>query len=395
MRRYLALAILAALVAAGTFALAQTKRPAKRAAGQSPTAAGREPSRATVESFLRHVFGWDSAIKFAIQRIGSSGAAGISQITLDVESPQGKSTQNIMVMRDEKHAILGAMMPFPGTGGGKPSEEAINSFVRTLTGSNPAVTWTIVEVKPNAVSDLTEVMVILTTAQGRGPQRFWVTSDGKYAVLGDLGPFGADPYAATREELAHGINGPSKGPAKAAVTIVEFGDLQCPSCKAAAPTVERLLKDEPNARLVFQQFPLTQIHAWAFKAAEFGDCIAHENNAAFWKFMDAVYANQEQITSLVGSGDMKQQQAQVEPKVVPRLKELAGQSGVDINKVMACSADPSTAKRIDQSVNLGKAMQITGTPTLFVNGRKIASLGQMPYETLKKLVEFMATPAAK
>ena len=92
------------------------------------------------------------------------------------------------------------------------------------------------------------------------------------------------------------MNGPSRGPANAPVTIVEFADLQCPACKAALPAIQRLLADEPKARFVFQQYPLTQMHHWAFKAAEYGECVYQQNPAAFWKFLDAVYGAQEQIT---------------------------------------------------------------------------------------------------
>ena len=68
------------------------------------------------------------------------------------------------------------------------------------------------------------------------------------------------------------MNGPSRGPADAPVTLVEFSDLQCPHCKEAQPTIDKLMAEEKNARLVFQNFPLPA-HDWAAKAAYYGDCI--------------------------------------------------------------------------------------------------------------------------
>jgi protein-disulfide isomerase len=194
-------------------------------------------------------------------------------------------------------------------------------------------------------------------------------------------------WKATIDPKVDAIRGDSS---KALVTIVEFADLQCPSCKAAAPIMDRLMKDVPSAKLIFQQFPLTQIHKWAYKAAEFGDCVARQNNAVFWKFLDNVYAHQEEISNLGANTDQE-----VEAKVVPKLIEYATQSGVDGKAVAACANQPATAKRIDQSMALGRKMEVTGTPTLFVNGRRVATVGSMPYDMLKKIAEFMATKAAK
>ena len=64
-------------------------------------------------------------------------------------------------------------------------------------------------------------------------------------------------------------------------------------------------------------------------------------------------------------------------------------------QIAACANDPATTMRIDRSIELGKQMEVTGTPTLFVNGRKVTTIGSMPYESLKKIVEFAGTPAAK
>jgi protein-disulfide isomerase len=187
-------------------------------------------------------------------------------------------------------------------------------------------------------------------------------------------PFGADPFARTRAELQRDAKGPSRGPANSAVEIVEFSDLQCPHCKAAQPAIEKLLADEPQARFVFQNFPLP-IHNWAFKGAAYADCIGRANNAAFWKFIKGVYDSQENITAQ--NADEK-------------LGSITTASGADAKATAACAATPETKAHIEQSIALGKEVGVQGTPTLFVNGRKIGNLG-MPPEYLKGIVDFMAT----
>ncbi len=364
------------------FALAQS--PAKPKAAGSATGSPL-PSKTTVESFLRQMFGYEQNASWTITSIKPSEAPGIAEIDLNMKSPQNSGERKLFVLPGGKQVIAGNMAPFPGEGGARPSDMAINSFVRQMTGgTNPAITWTIAEVKPHAVSDLTQVTVILNAPQGRGPRMFLVTAEGRHALIGESVPFGADPFAANRAKLQKGINGPSRGPANAPVTIVEFADLQCPACKVALPVIQRLVADEPKARFVFQQFPLTQMHHWAFRAAEYGECVQRENPAAFWKFVDAVYGAQEQITVDTNNSEDAGKKAEA------KLKDLASAAGVDGKKMAACVNQPGIAERVKQSVELGKQLDVTGTPTLFINGRRVGNLGQWPQEQLKRLVDFMA-----
>jgi protein-disulfide isomerase len=156
--------------------------------------------------------------------------------------------------------------------------------------------------------------------------------------------------------------------------VVEFSDLQCPHCKEAQPTIDKLMSDEKNVRLVFQNFPLPS-HDWAAKAAYYGDCIGRTSPEAFWKYVASVYDAQKDITA--SNADEK-------------LTALAEQSGAKGPATAACAAKPETATRVQQSVALGAALEVTGTPTLFVNGRKISNVSGLPYEVLKGLTEFAA-----
>jgi protein-disulfide isomerase len=202
----------------------------------------------------------------------------------------------------------------------------------------------------------------------------YVTADGKHAMTGEILPFGVKPYAPAHEALLKGANGPSKGPAKATAMIVEFSDLQCPHCKEAQPTIEKLLAQEPGARFVFQQFPLP-MHNWAAKAAGYADCVGRSSNEAFWKFIEGTYAEQANIT---------------ESNADEKLNAIADKSGVKGTDIAACAAKPDTQTRVDQSIALGQAVGVAGTPTLFINGRRIGNVAQVPMEILKGLVEFAA-----
>jgi protein-disulfide isomerase len=257
----------------------------------------------------------------------------------------------------------------PAESGALPSEETVNSFLKATFGYDPTLTWKITSVKPSEAAGLAEVDVLLSGSQGSQAQKFYVTPDNKHVVIGDILPFGAHPFAEDQKVLEKGVNGPSRGPANAPVTLVEFSDLQCPHCKDAQPNVEKLLAEDKNVRVVFQSFPLP-MHDWAMKGALYADCVAHASNDAFWKFIDGIFAAQSDITASNAN---------------EKLTGLADAAGVKGSEIAVCAAKPETTTRVEQSENLGKKMEVNSTPTFFINGRRVPGV---PYETLQKLVDF-------
>ena len=254
-----------------------------------------------------------------------------------------------------------------------PTEDQINAFLQAQVGWESQTSWKIVSIKPSKAAGLAEVNVQMSSPQGQGGQRFFVTADGKHAVFGDIVPFGKHPFEETRLELERKAKGPARGPADAPVMIVEFSDLQCPHCKEANPTVEKLLSADPNIHLVFQNFPLP-MHNWAQKGADYADCVGRASPDAFWKFLASVYAAQAEITA--ENADQK-------------LTELADQAGVKGPDIAACSTQPETQSRVESSINLGKSVDVSATPTLFINGRPVG-VNANSYDALKQLVDFAA-----
>jgi protein-disulfide isomerase len=252
-----------------------------------------------------------------------------------------------------------------------PSEETVTSFLHEWFGYDPSLSFKVVSIKPSEIEGLSEVNAVISGAQGQQQLKLYVTPDGKHAVNGDIMPFGAHPFAATQKELEHGVNGPSHGPADAPVTVVDFSDLQCPHCKEAHPTLEKLMAEKKNVRLIFQNYPLP-MHDWAAKAADYADCVGRSSNDAFWKFISSVYAAQSDITA--ANADEK-------------LTALADAAGVKGSDIAACAAKPETTTRVEKSLALGKELDVNSTPTLFINGRRVPAVS---YEVLEKLVDFAA-----
>jgi len=254
-----------------------------------------------------------------------------------------------------------------------PTEDTVNSFLFQMFGYDPTITWKVNEIRPSEVPGLAEVSIVLTNPKGSNPNRLLVSADGKHAITGEIMPFGAKPFDDARAKLEKGVNGPAKGPAKAAVTIVEFSDMQCPHCQKAAPAVEQLLAQEPDARFVFQNFPLP-IHNWAEKAAGYVECVGRASNDAVWKFIQRTFDEQANIT---------------EANADEKLKAIATASGANGDEIAACAVKPDTKARIEASMALGKSVGVTSTPTLFINGRNLP--GAAPVDVLKKVVDFEAS----
>jgi len=264
--------------------------------------------------------------------------------------------------------------PASGPAVALPSEATVDSFLQQTFGYESQMSWKISSIKPASVPGLAEVDVVLASPQGQQASRFFVTADGEHAVVGDIIPFGAKPFEPTMKMLEKGINGPARGPKDSPVTIVEFGDLQCPACKAAQPAIEALIAAEPKARFVFQNFPL-EMHNWAAKGAAYADCVGQASNDAFWKFIAKTYEAQSDITA--ENADEK----------LTALADGAGVKGADI---AACATTPVTKAHVDASIALGKEVNVTATPTIFINGRTIGSVSQVPADSLKALVDFAA-----
>lgn len=265
-----------------------------------------------------------------------------------------------------------------------PSRATVDAFLKEAWGYDSERVWQVWAIEKTPAPGVSRVIV--EVAQKNDPQHqvesatFLVTPDGNHLISTNLEmlPFGAHPYAETRETLTQRANGPSRGAASKKYEIVEFADFQCPHCKAAEPVIQQLLSDFPQAHFVFENFPLTSIHTEAFKAAAYSACVAQQaGNATFFKFADAVFDNQQQLTPDTSDA---------------ALGDAATKVGLSAAKVGACSYTAAAKNAVNASIQLGKDLNVNETPMLFVNGRQIpvgeVANHQLPYETLKEIVAY-------
>jgi len=250
-----------------------------------------------------------------------------------------------------------------------PSMQTVEAFMKRNFGQDPTIQWKVLDIKAAEAPGVADVIVAI--GEPARALHLYVLPGGDFAAVGEIIPFGAHPFATTRKKLATS-EGPKRGSKNPVVVLVEFSDLECPHCKDAQPVLDRLMTDYPNAQLIFEDFPLP-MHSWAMKAAEVGHCVAQQNPDAFQKYVAAVFEGQAAIDDNTAA---------------QKLSDAAKQSGVDAAKAMECSSQPAAEAAIDRSMALGKSLGVDATPTLFINGRRVMGVAEIPYEKLKQIVDF-------
>ena len=150
------------------------------------------------------------------------------------------------------------------------------------------------------------------------------------------------------------ITGPSRGARSAAVTVVEFGDFQCPACQSLAPVLAALVDDQPDeVRLIFKHAPIEILHEHARAAALGGLCA--EAAGRFWAYHDTVYGRQDELAA---SG-------------VSLILEVGEAVGLDPGEFAACMESEAAAAQLETDLAIAQRLTVRATPTLFVNGRRI------------------------
>lgn len=262
-----------------------------------------------------------------------------------------------------------------------PTVDTVNSFLRAVWGFDPNRLYRVMEIAPTQAPGVVRVVAFVLEKNQPDAKvqsaTFFVTPDGKFAI-GDgaiIVPFGAAPFAPLRDTLREQATGASRGAPSKDLELVEFADLQCPHCKDAQPVMDQLAHDFPKAHIVFQLFPLVEIHTSAFKAAAYATCAQAQSSDAFFQFAANVFDTQDGLTPQTDD---------------TLLKAAARKAGLDADSIAKCASSPATIAQVNADIKLAENAGINETPTLVVNGRPVPLLS-IPYDTLKTVIQFQAT----
>ncbi len=251
---------------------------------------------------------------------------------------------------------------------------------------------TVAELGASASPGFDEGVVVI---DGRNQMRFLTTSDDARLYL-----LAADPIDASlsmqeialelqrekavenqearekhRALLAETAGMPSRGPADAPVTIIEYSDFECPYCASVSGTVESVLEKYPEqVRLVYRHFPLSR-HPWAEPAAIAAVCAAQQSGDAFWSLHDGYFTNQASVS---------------EANYAEKGRGWIAAAGIDVDAWSECATDTSSdaylaaRQRVLADAESGSRYGVTGTPAFFVNGQFLS--GNQPLSAFDEAI---------
>jgi hypothetical protein len=144
---------------------------------------------------------------------------------------------------------------------------------------------------------------------------------------------------------------PQTGPTDAPITIVEFADFMCSYCAEAALSVRGIAAKYPNdVRYIFRDFPIESLHPGSSQVHVAGECAKEQGK--FWPFHDKVFQNQEELNENT-------------------IKAYAAQAGLNISEFDSCIDSGRYEAEVNLDIEQGREAGVIGTPTFFINGRKI------------------------
>jgi protein-disulfide isomerase len=223
-----------------------------------------------------------------------------------------------------------------------------------------------INIGPLRASDFPNYDATTVSFEGGGakPQQleFLISKDRKTLLRLTKMDLTTDPYS-ERMKRIDVAGRPTRGNKDAKVVVVDYDDFECPFCSRMHQTLFPQILKEYGDRVLFiyKDYPLEEIHPWAVHAAVDANCLATQNNDAYWDFADYVHGNQAEINKDKGK----------QAATLDKLATLQGQKHkLDDAKLQAC-LKAQDDKAVRASMKEGDKVGVNATPTLFVNGEKI------------------------
>lgn len=219
--------------------------------------------------------------------------------------------------------------------------------------------------------------VTISLGENKKIYDFLVSKDGNTLLRMIKMDLTKDPYAEVEKKI-HIDGRPVRGNKDAKVTVVNFDDFECPYCAMMhTELTDDILKFYGDKiKIVYKDFPLTEIHPWAKHAAIDANCLAAQNPNAFWNFADEIHAHSREMSHGM---TLDQQKDKVDFITI----DVGQKAGVNMDTLKGCvkaQKDDTVRASMDEAEALG----IDATPTMFVNGQKVD--GVVPADDLKAII---------
>ena len=317
-----------------------------------------ESKRTEILKYIRDRFGVPDAIKLTFGEVHpSTVASGYDDASVIVDDGKTQHAQQLLVSREGRYLVVvtGAIMDLHQD---TPAE--MEQRIQEMFKTPPTVKVSVGRFKPSPSLEFKEGTLSIDNGKGDTDRTVLLTRDGKHLVVSELYDLEVDPKRQALRTISL-KNEPSQGPADAPVTIVEYADLQCPTCARMHEFLETKVvpKYGNKVRIVFKDFPLVGIHDWSFTAAIADQCAYEMNPGAYTTMRTAIFRNQ-QLINITNLRDT--------------LLSYGEQAGLDRVQLAGCLDAKSSLPRVQRDMDEGKRINVNQTPTVFINGRMMIGL---------------------
>jgi protein-disulfide isomerase len=243
--------------------------------------------------------------------------------------------------------------------------ERVQRQVRAFFNIPPDVTISLGTPASSEFPNYDLVPVTMTRDGKTQKAEFLLSKDGKTLIRFTRIDLTKDIYAENMSKITL-AGRPVRGNPDAKVTVVNFDDFECPFCARMHTTLMTEIYPEykDKIKIVYKDFPLLQIHPWAEHAANNANCLAAENGPAYWQLADYLHANQRDISG--GQQNVQDSYTKLDQITV----DFGKKNGADVTRLQACIKAQSDGT-IKASMAEGDKLNVSATPTLFINGERI------------------------
>ncbi len=336
-------------------------QPVQRAAAEATSATNQK-----IIQYVRERFGIPDNVKLAVAPFQDSQYTDFYKTEISVDNGKQKKSQSALITKDGHYLVMGDVMVASPTEqrnvAANPSatDKKIVDYVRTKFKVPADVKLTVGPFHDSKFADFYETTIYGQQGQKKSATPAFLTKDGRYTVIGSVFNLSDDP----RREVQQTINlrnQPTIGPANAPVTIVEFADLECPTCAEMHKFIETQLipKYGNKIRIVFKEYPLVTIHDWSLQAAIANQCAYQINPADYVRYRSIIFESQ----GMINAANVRQ-----------LLLDFGKRAGVNQLKLSVCMDSKASLPRVEADMQEGHKLEIMSTPTLFIDGTPVVGL---------------------
>jgi protein-disulfide isomerase len=296
--------------------------------------------------YVRDRFQVPESVKLTVEPLRKSSCPAFYETVITSDDGKQKHANNIFITDDGRCFVMGNVFAL--------SSGSSDEIIRCVRDAAKLPSAEDLSVGPLEASAYPGFLKTTITASEGGQKKtgvVYVTRNHRTGVLGMMFPYRRDFV----EQLISTKGQPTIGPSNAKVTVVEYADLQCPTCALFQKILENeiLPKYSSKVRFIFKDF-LIPSHDWSRAAAIANDCAFQIAPSTFVNYRTLIFAAQGSINA---------------ENVHERLQQLGGEVGIDSGKLAPCIASEESLGRIQSDIQEAENVGVTGTPTLFVNGR--------------------------